>query len=107
MSLPHGYTSRCIDEGVGFDRAERAVRLAKRRFGLAQLRERVRAAGGTVISDQLTGRRMPGDGSAASISAGAREPSAAGKKKPGHARAYPGSGTLGAFRPGVCGGCRG
>jgi signal transduction histidine kinase len=35
------------DDGVGFD-ARTGVTASKRRFGLAQLRERVRAAGGTV-----------------------------------------------------------
>jgi len=43
-----------IDEGVGFD-ADRERSAAKGRFGLAQLRERVRAGGGTVSLTSAAG----------------------------------------------------
>jgi signal transduction histidine kinase len=43
-----------VDEGVGFD-AQRAVPPSGRRFGLAQLRERVSAAGGTLDIDAVIG----------------------------------------------------
>jgi len=43
-----------IDEGVGFD-ARHAQRLSGHRFGLAQLRERVRAAGGVLAIDAIVG----------------------------------------------------
>jgi signal transduction histidine kinase len=43
-----------IDDGVGFD-AERERAAAKGRFGLAQLRERVRAGGGTVSLTSAAG----------------------------------------------------
>ncbi|MGO9989022.1 MAG: ATP-binding protein [Steroidobacteraceae bacterium] len=43
-----------IDEGVGFD-VHRALRLSGHRFGLAQLRERVRAAGGVIDIDAIPG----------------------------------------------------
>jgi signal transduction histidine kinase len=43
-----------IDEGVGFD-AERERTAARGRFGLAQLRERVRAGGGTVSLTSAAG----------------------------------------------------
>jgi len=43
-----------IDEGVGFD-AHHAQRLSGHRFGLAQLRERVRAAGGVLDIDAIVG----------------------------------------------------
>ncbi len=43
-----------IDEGVGFD-ARRAAALSAHRFGLAQLRERVRTAGGALDIDAVVG----------------------------------------------------
>ena len=43
-----------IDEGIGFD-PRRAEPKSGRRFGLAQLRERVRAAGGTLAVDTVVG----------------------------------------------------
>lgn len=43
-----------IDEGIGFD-PRRAEPNSGRRFGLAQLRERVRAAGGTLALDTVVG----------------------------------------------------
>jgi signal transduction histidine kinase len=43
-----------VDEGIGFD-ARRAAPLSGNRFGLAQLRERVRAAGGTLDLDAVVG----------------------------------------------------
>ena len=43
-----------IDEGVGFD-AHHGQRLSGHRFGLAQLRERVRAAGGVLDIDAIVG----------------------------------------------------
>jgi signal transduction histidine kinase len=42
------------DAGVGFD-ARRAQRPTERRFGLAQLRERLRAVGGTLVLDAAVG----------------------------------------------------
>jgi signal transduction histidine kinase len=43
-----------IDEGIGFD-PRRVGRNSGKRFGLAQLRERVRAAGGTLALDTVIG----------------------------------------------------
>jgi signal transduction histidine kinase len=43
-----------VDEGVGFD-PRRAEGSSGKRFGLAQLRERVRAAGGTLALDTVIG----------------------------------------------------
>jgi signal transduction histidine kinase len=43
-----------VDEGIGFD-AQRSAPLSESRFGLAQLRERVRAAGGTLELDAVVG----------------------------------------------------
>jgi signal transduction histidine kinase len=43
-----------LDEGIGFDR-DRTDPLSGNRFGLAQLRERVRAAGGTLDVDAVIG----------------------------------------------------
>jgi signal transduction histidine kinase len=43
-----------LDEGIGFDR-HRTDPLSGNRFGLAQLRERVRAAGGTLDVDTVIG----------------------------------------------------
>jgi signal transduction histidine kinase len=43
-----------IDEGVGFD-ARRAAALSAQQFGLAQLRERVRTAGGALDIDAVVG----------------------------------------------------
>ena len=43
-----------IDEGIGFD-PRRTQPLSGNRFGLVQLRERVRAAGGTVALDTVIG----------------------------------------------------
>jgi len=43
-----------VDEGIGFDMS-RAEPLSGNRFGLAQLRERVRAAGGSLILDAVRG----------------------------------------------------
>ncbi len=43
-----------VDEGIGFD-AHRALPLSGNRFGLAQLRERVRAVGGTLDLDTVVG----------------------------------------------------
>jgi NarL family two-component system sensor histidine kinase LiaS len=43
-----------IDEGVGFD-ARRAAALSAHRFGLAQLGERVRTAGGVLDIDTVVG----------------------------------------------------
>lgn len=55
-----------IDEGIGFDsNAERS--LSGRRFGLAQLKERVRAAGGTFALESVVGRGVPRDGAAAEM----------------------------------------
>jgi signal transduction histidine kinase len=45
---------RVIDEGVGFD-VNASSRSSSKRFGLTQLRERVRAAGGTVELDSVMG----------------------------------------------------
>jgi signal transduction histidine kinase len=45
---------RVIDEGVGFD-VNASSRSAPKRFGLTQLRERVRAAGGTVELESVVG----------------------------------------------------
>jgi signal transduction histidine kinase len=43
-----------VDEGIGFD-SHRALPPSENRFGLAQLRERVRAAGGTLDLDTIVG----------------------------------------------------
>jgi two-component system NarL family sensor kinase len=43
-----------VDEGIGFD-ARLAESLTGNQFGLAQLRERVRAAGGTLDVDAVVG----------------------------------------------------
>lgn len=43
-----------VDEGVGFD-TQRTVPPSGKRFGLAQLRERVRAVGGTLVVDAVIG----------------------------------------------------
>jgi signal transduction histidine kinase len=43
-----------VDEGIGFD-ARRAEPPSGDRFGLAQIRERVRAAGGTIDVDAVVG----------------------------------------------------
>jgi signal transduction histidine kinase len=43
-----------VDEGIGFD-AHGAKPPSGHRFGLAQLRERVRAAGGTLDLDAVIG----------------------------------------------------
>ncbi len=43
-----------VDEGVGFD-ARRPAAPSGKRFGLAQLRERVRAAGGVMDIDAVIG----------------------------------------------------
>jgi signal transduction histidine kinase len=45
---------RVIDEGVGFD-VNASARTSPKRFGLAQLRERVRAVSGTVEIDSVVG----------------------------------------------------
>lgn len=56
-----------IDEGIGFD-VRRDEPLSASRFGLAQLRERVRAAGGTLALDAVVGEgcraivRLPAPG---------------------------------------------
>jgi signal transduction histidine kinase len=58
-----------VDEGVGFD-TQRAAPPSGKRFGLAQLRERVRAAGGTLDIDAVIGEgcrvtvRLPAPGHA-------------------------------------------
>jgi signal transduction histidine kinase len=43
-----------VDEGIGFD-VQHAASFSGRRFGLAQLREHVRAAGGTLDLDSIVG----------------------------------------------------
>jgi signal transduction histidine kinase len=52
--MPSAVELTVVDEGVGFD-ARRAAPPSARRFGLAQLRERVRAAGGTLDIDAVIG----------------------------------------------------
>jgi signal transduction histidine kinase len=51
---PKAVDIRVIDEGVGFD-VEAYESTSGRRFGLAQLRERVRTAGGTLDIDTVLG----------------------------------------------------
>jgi len=52
--MPRVLVIRVVDEGVGFD-VEAYGLTSGRRFGLAQLRERVRTAGGTLEIDTLPG----------------------------------------------------
>ena len=51
---PRGVEITVVDEGVGFD-ARRTEPLTGSRFGLAQLQERVRAAGGVLEIDAVVG----------------------------------------------------
>jgi two-component system sensor histidine kinase ComP len=51
---PRAVDIRVIDEGVGFD-VQAYGSTSGRRFGLAQLRERVRTAGGTLDIDTVLG----------------------------------------------------
>jgi signal transduction histidine kinase len=51
---PRGVEITVVDEGVGFD-ARRTEPLTESRFGLAQLQERVRAAGGILEIDAVVG----------------------------------------------------
>jgi len=51
---PRAVDIRVIDEGVGFD-VQAYESTSGRRFGLAQLRERVRTAGGTLDIDTVLG----------------------------------------------------